>query len=108
MDNHSYYLNGVLRRDIPTWLKGVCISLSLLVLVGSCSRGCAYLNIQDYYALKETIPEIRKQGNQFENLSLKEDIIENNKCLRTYKYLNKMWLLDPVIPDEMDSLKPIY
>lgn len=100
IDNHTY-------MDLDL-LKGITIGLFILFLTGSCTRGCIYLSIQDYYALKETIPEIRKQGNQFENLSLKEDIISNNKCLRNYQYINRYWLLDPFIPDEMDSLKPIY
>ncbi len=100
IDNHTYKNLDLLKR--------ITIGLFILFLMGSCTRGCAYLDIQNYYALKETIPEIRKQGNQFENLSLKEDIISNNKCLRNYQYMNRYWLLDPFIPDEMDSLKPIY
>lgn len=94
--------------DVPTWLKGIIIGLFLLFFIGSCTRGCAYLDIQNYYALKETIPEIRKQDNQFENLSLKEDIISNNKSLKLYQYLNRNILFDFIIPDEIDSLKPIY
>ena len=61
-------------------------------------------NMKQYYAVKTTIAEMRKNNESIENAAMQLKIAEVNQWLAEQQYWNTT-LLDDAIPDEIDSLE---
>jgi hypothetical protein len=86
-------------------LSGVVLFVALLFLPANYFREVS--NINDYYAVKSTIEESRKNDiSEIERAALTTKIIETNEWLANVQYWNKT-IFDIYVPNEVMNLKPL-
>jgi len=104
----SVLVNGIDWLEIPSTVIGVIAGVLLLIALISLpiERLDNHAQIVEFNAIKTTVEEARKRGNDFENAALQQKIITANGWLAKAKYYNTT-VFDIWVPDKVNDLSPI-